>query len=354
MKIFKMPGGMYSYVLRQDGVLECLIDGQVENNFRVEFLEEGRIGDLLPDELLRYDSLSNGPTSAMYVSDEGIAQVEYTGKQVTNKKSSTMKISSMFGNVKMGKLTGDQFAVAMNMAIAIRNQKDGKLYTYDAENNQLVDQMEFAFPMKDAFFGLPVAYDAVKAGDVIIDQKDRALFVKEISRTTGKIKAINVETGGETTLVKTSNIMFGTQFVTKVTSMMSMMGAQPGQTPEQAAAGNPFGQINPMMFMMMDEKEGDENSLLPLIMMANAGGQQGQGGMNPMMMMMMMKDKDSGSSESGMGSMMEMMMMSQMFQGGGQANATFPFGGGLFGQPAANVVPESEDQNSSSDAETQD
>lgn len=391
MKILKMPGGMYSYVLRQDGVLECLIDGQVENNFRVEFLETGHIGDLLPDELLRYDSLSNGPTAAMYVSENDHKELEYTGKQVTNEKLSKMKMSKMFGNVKMGKLSSDRFAVAMNMGIAIK-AKNGSLYTYDTENNQLVDQMEFAFPMKDAFFGLPVAYDAVKAGDVIIDQKDRALFVKEISRSTGKIKAINVETGGETNLIKTSNVIMGTQFVTKVNSMMSMMGAQPGQSPEEAAAGNPFGQINPMMFMMMNDDEGDESSLLPLIMMANSGaqGQNGQQrGMNPMMMMMMMKDEKGsekgGSSkmmefmlmsqmmggqnngqqgidpmmmmammgddkDGGSDKMMEMMMMSQAFQGGNGGTATFPFGQS-FGQSTNNVVEEPTNTDPETDSE---
>jgi len=329
MKIFKFQkDSPYAYILRQDGCLESLFDKRIEENIRVEFLEEASYSDLTQVEKEHYDFLMNSGADTLYVKT-----VSELNLNINSKNSGKMKLSKMFGNIQIGKLRGDQFAVAMDMSIAIKG-KDGKLYTVGADGG-LVDQMSLAFPMKDAFFGLPVAYNAVKSGDVIIDGKGRALFVKEVN-SAGKLKCVNPDTGGETTVVKISNIAFGTQFVTKVTSLMSMMGAQPGQTPEQISQNNsqsPFGQINPMMFMLMGDGDDSEKNLLPLIMMANQG-QNGQTPFNPMMMMMMMKD----DSEGGFGGdFAEMMMYSQMFGGGNTQNAN-PFGN-IFGQP---VVPQPE------------
>jgi hypothetical protein len=83
--------------------------------------------------------------------------------------------------------------------------------------------------------------------------------------------------------------------------------------PSNVASGgsaNLFGDMNPMMLMMLMDKDSDMGSMLPMLMMMGGGGGGGGGAgqIDPMMLMMMM-DGDKGMSD-----MLPLMMM----MGGGQ------------------------------------
>jgi hypothetical protein len=186
-----------------------------------------------------------------------------------NKKEKNMK--KLLGNFEFGAIETDQFALTLHGQIGIKG-KDGSYYTYDVENNTSVDVMDFVIDdFEGAFYKMPV--QEVKKGDIIMTGSN-PVIVKEVNRD-GSIIAVDPVDGSSFTKIKTTNI-FGFNLYTKVVSIFDMMN-------QNDNGNNIFGNMNPMMFLMLknDGSNGSSNKLL------------------------------------------EMMMMSQMFQGG---NAAFPFG----------------------------
>lgn len=238
--------------------------------------------------------------------------------------------NNMFNNIKsimgdFGKITTGDFKLAFQ-GIAIRTTKSDKYSdgtdayaVYDADNNRMLDVMDFVLDVDNVLYKMPVALNTLKQGDIIL-VKDKPLVVKSVNVEAQSVRALNPISNNETTHKPAGNL-FGFNFITKVTSMFDMM--QP--TGEQAG-------FNPMMLMALngDKGEGMEG-LLPLMMM---GGLQGGATANPMQQMlplMMMSDK-SGDG----GDMMQMMMMSQMFNG--QQGGANPFGA-MFGQAPVAPAP---------------
>ena len=66
----------------------------------------------------------------------------------------------------------------------------------------------------------------------------------------GYCKVISLNSGAHSNMVEETNIMFGTTLYSKVVSLFNMAGCQ-------QATGGIFGQINPMMFMLMMDKSED-------------------------------------------------------------------------------------------------
>lgn len=95
---------------------------------------------------------------------------------------------------------------------------------------------------------------------------------------TAGVKVISLNNGAHSNMVEETNIMFGTTLYSKVVSLFNMANCQ-------QATGGMFGQINPMMFMlMMDKSEdgdgGDMGDMLEtMLMMQMFGGQNMFGGM---------------------------------------------------------------------------
>lgn len=149
--------------------------------------------------------------------------------------------------------------------------------------------------------------EQLQIGDVIALERS---YAKVVNINNGKISAIGY-TGSGKTIHTIKDFLFNQTMIRVVVSL----------------AGNIGGQINPMLLMALSGKE-DKDSLLPLLMMSQQGGNVG---MNPMLLMMM-ADKGEGSS------MKDMLLMSAL--GGGNL-----FGGNLFGTPVtpeAPVAPEAE------------
>lgn len=170
----------------------------------------------------------------------------------------------------------------------------------DAQNNLTSYPEELTLDLPVFIVSKPKAQ--LQVGDVIALERSYAKVVKIEGE---KISAIGY-TGSGKTIHTIKDFLFNQTMVRVVVSL----------------AGNIGGQINPMLLMALSGKE-DNDSLLPLLMMSQQGGNVG---MNPMLLMMM-ADKGEGSS------MKDMLLMSAL--GGGNL-----FGGNLFGAaPAAPVAP---------------
>lgn len=190
------------------------------------------------------------------------------------KQQNTMNLKNLLPNFEFGKVTTDKLALSF-AGVAFKAQ-DGSYKTYDLKTKQLIDCGDLKFDVE--FYKMPV--QKLSAGD--ITELDGAYYIVEKVNEDGSFSGIVPTTGTRSNKLARNNI-FGMYFYTKITSVFDMFGAANGTSGQ--VGNNPFGQMNPMMLMMMSDKD-------------NKGG--------------------------GMDSMMEMMLMSQMF-GGGQ-------GFNMFGQ----------------------
>ena len=135
----------------------------------------------------------------------------------------------------------------------------------------------FNFKADNMFFKIPVAIDAVSAGDLIIFNR-KPCFVFGFSEQ-GDVIVIDIALGEKKTILP-SKSPFNFSYITKIVSLVdNMLG---GEAP---SAENPFGNILP--FMMMSEDNSSMKDMLPMMMLmnGNAGGT-----MDPMMLYFMMKD----------------------------------------------------------------
>ena len=218
-------------------------------------------------------------------------------------ENNNMSMNNLFEglNLEFGKIEDDAVRVS-HLGLAIKN-KEGKYVTYS--NGNLVDTsiIDLKF-LKRALYKIPVATNAIKAGDVIIHNK-KYLIVTDISNG---IEVIDSFEGEIKKILPTTNL-FGFNYYTKVITLIDLK-----KLGKNASTDNPFGDIIPMMMMSQMFEEGnsvetDVNMMEMMMMSQMFGGDQFKS-LVPMMMMSQM----SGGKNNG--NMMEMMMMSQMFGGG--------------------------------------
>lgn len=196
------------------------------------------------------------------------------------KKSMKKSFEGMFDGVMekmMPKRVEDgEVAITMNGGLAVR-RADGDYVSYDANSGKIVNSMKFVInndTVNKFIFLMPMAQ--LQVGDIIKNNKTY-YYVREIY--DGGVKVISFNSGAHSNMVEETNIMFGTTLYSKVVSLFNMAGCQ--QT-----TGGMFGQVNPMMLMLMMDKSkdgegGDMGDMLEtMLMMQMFGGSQNMfGGM---------------------------------------------------------------------------
>lgn len=213
--------------------------------------------------------------------DDRLNLLEKTLKEQTNtrKEDKKMKMFNFdFGPIK------DNDAVRMSpYGLAVKNV-NGTYQAYDKKNGEIMDVDIFNFKADNMFFKIPVAIDAIEAGDVIIFNR-RPCFVFGFSEQ-GDVIAIDIAMGEKKTILP-SKSPFGFNYITKIVSLVDNMFG--GEAP---SAENPFGNILP--FMLMNEDNSSMKDMLPMMMLmnGNAGGT-----IDPMMLYFMMK-ADKGDTDS--------------------------------------------------------
>ena len=224
-------------------------------------------------------SIDSGLTSRLDTMEERINKLETNNDDNVKGEGNNMKMFNFdFGPIK------DNDAVRMSpYGIAVKNV-NGTYQAYDKKNGEIMDVDIFNFKADNMFFKIPVAIDAIEAGDVIIFNR-RPCFVFGFSEQ-GDVIAIDIAMGEKKTILP-SKSPFGFNYITKIVSLVDNMFG--GEAP---SAENPFGNILP--FMLMNEDNSSMKDMLPMMMLmnSNAGGT-----IDPMMLYFMMK-ADKGDTDS--------------------------------------------------------
>ena len=224
-------------------------------------------------------SIDSGLTNRLDTMEERINKLETNNDDNVKGKGNNMKMFNFdFGPIK------DNDAVRMSpYGIAVKNV-NGTYQAYDKKNGEIMDVDIFNFKADNMFFKVPVAIDAIEAGDVIIFNR-RPCFVFGFSEQ-GDVIAIDIAMGEKKTILP-SKSPFGFNYITKIVSLVDNMFG--GEAP---SAENPFGNILP--FMLMNEDNSSMKDMLPMMMLmnGNAGGT-----IDPMMLYFMMK-ADKGDTDS--------------------------------------------------------
>ena len=224
-------------------------------------------------------SIDSGLTSRLDTMEERINKLETNNNDDVKGEGNNMKMFNFdFGPIK------DNDAVRMSpYGIAVKNV-NGTYQAYDKKNGEIMDVDIFNFKADNMFFKMPVAIDAIEAGDVIIFNR-RPCFVFGFSEQ-GDVIAIDIAMGEKKTILP-SKSPFGFNYITKIVSLVDNMFG--GEAP---SAENPFGNILP--FMLMNEDNSSMKDMLPMMMLmnGNAGGT-----IDPIMLYFMMK-ADKGDTDS--------------------------------------------------------
>ena len=223
-------------------------------------------------------SIDSGLTSRLDTMEERINKLETNNDDVKGKGNNMKMFNFDFGPIK------DNDAIRMSpYGIAVKNV-NGTYQAYDKKNGEIMDVDTFNFKADNMFFKIPVAIDAIEAGDVIIFNR-RPCFVFGFSEQ-GDVIAIDIAMGEKKTILP-SKSPFGFNYITKIVSLVDNMFG--GEAP---SAENPFGNILP--FMLMNEDNSSMKDMLPMMMLmnGNAGGT-----IDPMMLYFMMK-ADKGDTDS--------------------------------------------------------
>ena len=224
-------------------------------------------------------SIDSGLTNRLDTMEERINKLETNNDDNVKGEGNNMKMFNFdFGPIK------DNDAVRMSpYGIAVKNV-NGTYQAYDKKNGEIMDVDIFNFKADNMFFKIPVAIDAIEAGDVIIFNR-RPCFVFGFSEQ-GDVIAIDIAMGEKKTILP-SKSPFGFNYITKIVSLVDNMFG--GEAP---SAENPFGNILP--FMLMNEDNSSMKDMLPMMMLmnGNAGGT-----IDPMMLYFMMK-ADKGDTDS--------------------------------------------------------
>lgn len=224
-------------------------------------------------------SIDSGLTSRLDTMEERINKLETNNDDNVKGEGNNMKMFNFdFGPIK------DNDAIRMSpYGIAVKNV-NGTYQAYDKKNGEIMDVDIFNFKADNMFFKIPVAIDAIEAGDVIIFNR-RPCFVFGFSEQ-GDVIAIDIAMGEKKTILP-SKSPFNFNYITKIVSLVDNMFG--GEAP---SAEHPFGNILP--FMLMNEDNSSMKDMLPMMMLmnGNAGGT-----IDPMMLYFMMK-ADKGDTDS--------------------------------------------------------
>ena len=215
-------------------------------------------------------SIDSGLTNRIDTIEERINKLETNNDDMKGKGNNMKMFNFDFGPIK------DNDAVRMSpYGLAVKNV-NGTYQAYDKKNGEIMDVDVFNFKADNMFFKMPVGIDAIEAGDVIIFNR-RPCFVFGFSEQ-GDVIAIDIAMGEKKTIMPTRSPFGNFSFITKVVSLLDNMMTPPSND-------NPLG--NMWMFTLLDNDNKSMKDILPMMMLMN--GNTGSA-MDPMMLYFMMKD----------------------------------------------------------------
>lgn len=192
-------------------------------------------------------------------------------------------------NFDFGPIKSDNVRMSM-YGLAVKN-RSGNYVAWDKENESIMNVDILNFNGDGLMYKMPVPIKDIKDGDIIIHNRVPMFVVEVYEKTLGVIDVYS----GEKKNIILSKSPFGFDFATKVVSIMDF-GAMSGDAPSE---DNPFGNMwpllmlndsgsidpmalafmcagkgdgaNPMMMYALLASKGNNDNLLPLMLMMNGG-----------------------------------------------------------------------------------
>lgn len=245
-------------------------------------------------------SLNNQLSSAWMLSADEINHVDIKMEVKPNKEVKKEKGEDNMNNLakkifgEIGQLKSGVAALTFNGQIAFKRE-NGDYVRYNTETKAIENQMDLVIKGTEKMMYV-MPYNVVAVGDIL---KYRDKFAQVVAiKENGSLIAIDFETGTEIVILKETNI-FGIQFYMKVVSLLNM------QDP------NMPGGFNPMMLMLLNKEDKDDDMMKAILMSQMFTGQ----GMNPLMMMAMINNNNESD-------MMNTILLLQMCSGQGFMHGT--------------------------------
>ena len=219
----------------------------------------------------------------------------YVRSQLENKSEPTMKekeinkMDNKIFNFDFGPIKSDNVRMSM-YGLAVKN-RSGNYAAWDKANESIMDVDILNFNGDGLMYKVPVPIKDIKEGDIIIHNRVPMFVVEVYEKTLGVIDVYS----GEKKNIILSKSPFGFDFATKVVSIMDF-GAMSDDTPSE---DNPFGNMwpllmlndsgsidpmalafmcagkghgaNQMMMYALLASKGNNDNLLPLMLMMNGG-----------------------------------------------------------------------------------
>lgn len=218
----------------------------------------------------------------------------YVRSQLENKSEPTKeeednKMNNKIFNFDFGPIKSDNVRMSM-YGLAVKN-RSGNYMAWDKASESIMNVDILNFNGDGLMYKIPVPIKDIKDGDIIIHNRI-PMFVAEVYEKT--LGVIDIYSGEKKNIIL-SKSPFGFDFATKVVSIMDF-GAMSGDTPSE---DNPFGNMwpllmlndsgsidpmalafmcagkghgaNPMMMYALLASKGNNDNLLPLMLMMNGG-----------------------------------------------------------------------------------
>lgn len=218
----------------------------------------------------------------------------YVRSQLENKSEPTKeeednKMNNKIFNFDFGPIKSDNVRMSM-YGLAVKN-RSGNYVAWDKENENIMNVDILNFNGDGLMYKMPVPIKDIKDGDIIIHNRVPMFVVEVYKKTLGVIDIYS----GEKKDIILSKSPFGFDFATKVVSIMDFCAMNDDAPSED----NPFGNMwpllmlndsgsidpmalafmcagkgdgaNPMMMYALLASKGNNDNLLPLMLMMNGG-----------------------------------------------------------------------------------
>lgn len=237
---------------------------------------------------------SNIATAAPSITISADEIKSYIRSQLENKSEPTKeeednKMNNKIFNFDFGPIKSDNVRMSM-YGLAVKN-RSGNYVAWDKANESIMNVDILNFNGDGLMYKIPVPIKDIKDGDIIIHNRV-PMFVAEVYKKT--LGVIDIYSGEKKDIIL-SKSPFGFDFATKVVSIMDFC-AMSGDAPSE---DNPFGNMwpllmlndsgsidpmalalmcagkgdgaNPMMMYALLASKGNNDNLLPLMLMMNGG-----------------------------------------------------------------------------------
>lgn len=232
---------------------------------------------------------SNIATAADEITSYVRSQLENKSEEPTMKEKENNKMDNKIFNFDFGPIKSDNVRMSM-YGLAVKN-RSGNYVAWDKANESIMNVDILNFNGDGLMYKVPVPIKDIKEGDIIIHNRVPMFVVEVYEKTLGVIDVYS----GEKKNIILSKSPFNFDFATKVVSIMDF-GTMSGDTPSE---DNPFGNMwpllmlndsgsidpmalafmcagkgdgaNPMMMYALLASKGNNDNLLPLMLMMNGG-----------------------------------------------------------------------------------